>query len=63
MVNRPLTIQIDWNSVFNTMIAFVVVVGMTRILSRAISEKPTLLPQTLTKSYLLKSWRWLKPRG
>ncbi len=50
MVNRPLNLQIDWNAVFDSMITLMLIIGMGRILSRAItSEKPALLPQTLRK--------------
>jgi predicted RNA-binding Zn-ribbon protein involved in translation (DUF1610 family) len=42
-------ITIDWNVIFSGMIILVLVIGVGRILSRAISEKPALLPQTLRK--------------
>ncbi len=48
-MNNNNRITIDWNAIFNGMIIFVFIIGMGRILSRVITEKPALLPQTLRK--------------
>ncbi len=53
-MNTSRPFQIDWNAVFNGMIMMIFVIGMGRILSRAISDKPALLPQTIGKTKKLR---------